>query len=204
MLCVRESMKCSRFKCSNRIENIGPRRDQHHNEGKSGEENNSARRRADIWRRNNVKKNGECCKSGNQTKSRNQLYGRRKKSVRCRGIKGSTESRPAVAPQPRPSVHVGVLLTSCQTVDSSHLFGSPDLDKIFFARCVQTSQWHTKKLEEGLPQGVAQICVVKECVSEDQPLWLFPIGISQIPLAHASYSKPLPNQAWVTSLSLDT
>ena len=55
MLCVRESMKCSRFKCSNRIENIGPRRDQHHNEGKSGEENNSARRRADIWRRNNVK-----------------------------------------------------------------------------------------------------------------------------------------------------
>ena len=62
MLCVRESMKCSRFKCSNRIENIGPRRDQHHNEGKSGEENNSARRRADIWRRNNVKKNGECCK----------------------------------------------------------------------------------------------------------------------------------------------
>ena len=96
-------------------------------------------------------------------------------------------------PQPRPSVYVGVLLTSCQTVDSSHLFGSPDLDKIFFARCVQTSQWHTKKLEEGLPQGVAQICVVKECVSEDQPLWLFPIGISQIPLAHASYSKPLPN-----------
>ena len=42
-------------------------------------------------------------------------------------------------PQPRPSVHVGVLLTSCQTVDSSHLFGSPDLNNQVCAKCVQTS-----------------------------------------------------------------